>query len=188
MSKLSFKLQFAFLGGGFGGSNLVSASAPFRAQLNNLCWVKHVDRACAKVDLRIPFAQCSGSVGVSKTICLHANSRGETVGAAGRLMRLRLRAAESGSRSRARISLGVAINDIFEGYWSLPPAKVADIDAKFNAKHLLPLSGLRRRYARQFVAILKRGAIRTDTEYYLMRGILASFTVATTEAERKLIH
>jgi hypothetical protein len=98
-----------------------------------------------------------------------------------------LKVTEESSRSRARLGLGMAINDILEESWSFPPAKVAEVDAKFSARHILPLSELRRRYSRQFRGILKRGKIRTETEYYLGQGILASFTAEATESERKLL-
>jgi len=98
-----------------------------------------------------------------------------------------LKATEERSRSRARLGLGMAINDILEESWSFPPARVAEFDAKLSAMHILSLSELRRRYSRQFRGILKRGKIRTETEYYLVQGILASFTADATETERDLL-
>src|SRR5262245_37645810 len=98
-----------------------------------------------------------------------------------------LKVTEASSRSRARLGLGMAIKDILEESWSFPPTKVADLDAKFSARNILPLSELRRRYSRQFRGILKRGKIRTETEYYLVQGILASFTAEATETERELL-
>ena len=98
-----------------------------------------------------------------------------------------LKATESRSRSDARLGLGMAINDILEESWGFSPTKVADIDARFNARNILPLSELRRKYSRQFRGILKRGKLRTETEYYLVQGILASFPTGANEAERKLL-
>jgi hypothetical protein len=94
---------------------------------------------------------------------------------------------ERQSRSRARLGLGMAINDILEESWSFSPARVAELDAKFRGKGVLQLSELRRRYSRQFRGILKRGRIRNETEYYLVQGILASFTTDASEDERRLL-
>jgi hypothetical protein len=98
-----------------------------------------------------------------------------------------LNAMEQQSRSRARLGLGMAINDILEQSWGFPPNKVAEVDAKFGSKGVLQLSELRRRYSRRFRGILKRGAIRNETEYYLVQGILASFTAGASEDERRLL-
>ena len=98
-----------------------------------------------------------------------------------------LNAMELQSRSRARVGLGMAINDILEESWKFSQGRVAQIDASFRDKGILQLSELRRRYSRQFRAILKRGNIKNDTEYYLVQGILASFTADANDNERKLL-
>lgn len=94
---------------------------------------------------------------------------------------------ESQSESRARAGLGMAINDILEESWSFSPSRVAAIDARFRNKGILELSQLRRRYSRQFRGILKRGKIANEMEYYLVQGILASFTADAAEDERRLL-
>lgn len=96
-----------------------------------------------------------------------------------------LNAMEQRSRSRALVGLGMAINDIIEESWKLSPDRVAQIDTKFRANGILQLSELRRRYSRQFRRILKRGKIANDIEYYLVQGILASFTADASEDERR---
>jgi hypothetical protein len=98
-----------------------------------------------------------------------------------------LNAMEQQSRAQARLGLGMAINDILEESWGFSPARVAEIDAKFRTKNILQRSELRQRYSRQFRGILKRGRIRNDTEYYLVQGILASFTTGASENERRLL-
>jgi hypothetical protein len=94
---------------------------------------------------------------------------------------------ERKNQSSARLGLGMAINDILEESWDFPASDVAEIDAKFHRNGILQLSELRRRYSRQFRGILKRGRINDDTEYYLVQGILASFTADAGEDERRLL-
>lgn len=95
-----------------------------------------------------------------------------------------LKSMEQKSMSQARLGLGLAINDSLEGSWDLSPAEVTAIDLDFAACGIVTLSELRSRCSRQFKAILKRGKIRDETEYYLVAGILASFTADATDEER----
>lgn len=83
----------------------------------------------------------------------------------------------------ARSGLGMAISDTLEMSWDMPREEVEAVDAEFIARGLLPLSELRRRYSRQFRALLKRGRIRDEEEYYLVAGILASCTGDATDEE-----
>ena len=92
---------------------------------------------------------------------------------------------EKESMSTARSSLGMAISDTLEMSWDMPREEVEAVDADFIARGLLPLSELRRRYSRQFRALLKRGRIRDEEDYYLVSGILASFTGDATDEERQ---
>ena len=87
--------------------------------------------------------------------------------------------------SKARSGLGMAISDTLEMSWDMPTEEVQAIDAEFKTKGILPLSELRRRYSRKFKAVLKRERIRNEEEYYLVAGILASFTGDATEEERE---
>jgi hypothetical protein len=92
---------------------------------------------------------------------------------------------EKASMAKARSGLGMAISDTLEMSWDMPTAEVQAIDAEFKTKGILPLSELRRRYSRQFKVLLKRGRIPNDEEYYLVAGILASFTGDAAEEERE---
>ncbi len=95
-----------------------------------------------------------------------------------------LESMEQKSMSQARLGLGLAINDTLEDSWDLSPAEVTAIDDDLAGRGIVTLSELRRRYSRQFKGILKRGKIRDETEYYLVAGILASFTADATDEER----
>ena len=92
---------------------------------------------------------------------------------------------EKESMAKARSGLGMAISDTLEMSWDMPAEEIQAIDAEFKARGILPLSELRRRYSRQFKAIIKRGKIRNEEEYYLIAGILASFTGDAIDEERQ---
>jgi hypothetical protein len=96
-----------------------------------------------------------------------------------------LESFEKASMSKARQGLGLALNDTLEMSWDIPPEEVAAIDRDFSARGVITLSEMRRRYSRQFRGVLKRGRIRTEEEYYLVAGILASFTAGASEDERR---
>ena len=96
-----------------------------------------------------------------------------------------LESFERKSMSRARLGLGLAIGDILEESWHIPPDEAAKIDRDFMARGIVTLSELRRRYSRQFRGILRRGRIRREEEYYLVAGVLASFTADASDDERQ---
>jgi hypothetical protein len=97
----------------------------------------------------------------------------------------RLELLEKTSMSKAERALGIALNDMLEGTWRFSPDEVAAIDGDFSARGIITLSEMRRRYSRQFRIVLKRGRIRTRKEFYLVSGILASFTADANEDERR---
>lgn len=65
----------------------------------------------------------------------------------------------------------MAINDIVEETANWRPEAVAAADARFAAAGTFTLSEVRRRYSKKYLQILKRGVIRSETEYYLLKGI-----------------
>ena len=96
-----------------------------------------------------------------------------------------LDATEKTSKASARLGLGLALNDLLEMSWHFTPDEVAAIDREFSARGIVTLSEMRRRYSRQFRGVLKRGKIRTEEEFYLVSGILASFTTDASDDERR---
>src|SRR5688572_29166755 len=68
-----------------------------------------------------------------------------------------LESFEKTSMSKARIGLGLALNDILEMSWSFVPEDVAEIDRNFSVRGVITLSEMRHRYSRQFRGVLKRG-------------------------------
>lgn len=87
---------------------------------------------------------------------------------------VRIAAAES--KAKALAGLRQAANDAVESLQDLTVAQVAALDAKLRLAGVITLSEMRRRHSRQYKGILKRGRVRSETEYYLVKGILDSCT------------
>ncbi|WP_231734434.1 hypothetical protein [Noviluteimonas gilva] len=99
--------------------------------------------------------------------------------------------AHVGPRIRARFGLTQAlagarqgVNDILEGVCDIPLEGIREIDAHLRNAGVLTLTELRRRYAARYKAILKRGALRNETDYYLVKGILDDADSPIDEEER----
>jgi hypothetical protein len=93
---------------------------------------------------------------------------------------------EKSSPANARKGLQMAINDIVEMTADWRPEQVADANAKFVAAGTFALSEVRRRYSKKYLQILKRGAIRSETEYYLLKGVVdgGSIEPGATESQQ----
>lgn len=78
---------------------------------------------------------------------------------------------ERKSMRNAKQGLQQALNDIVEDTSNWTPEAVAAADARFAAAGTFTLSEVRRRYSKKYLQILKRGVIRSETEYYLLKGI-----------------
>lgn len=81
----------------------------------------------------------------------------------------------------------MAINDTVEATLDWTHQQVAEADAKFAAAGTFTLSEIRRRYSRKFAKVMKRGVIRSETEYYLLKGVLdGAIFDADSEEVRKI--
>lgn len=80
----------------------------------------------------------------------------------------------------------MALNDIAEESASWTPNAVAAADARFAASGTFTLSEVRRRYSKKYLQILKQGVIRSETEYYLLKGIRddGSIEAGATEGQK----
>lgn len=74
--------------------------------------------------------------------------------------------------ANAKRGLLMGINDMVEKTASWHPELVAEANAKFAAAGTFTLSEIRQRYSKKYLQILKRGVIRSETDYYLLKGIL----------------
>jgi hypothetical protein len=79
---------------------------------------------------------------------------------------------EARSLANAKKGLQMAVNDIVEESADWTPEQVAAADARFSAAGTFTLSEVRQRYSKKYLQILKRGVIRSETEYYLVKGII----------------
>lgn len=75
------------------------------------------------------------------------------------------------SPRRAMQGLRMAVNDCLEQTAHWPLKQVCMLDFELIALNIITLSELRRRCSRRYGAILKRGKIRSEVEYYLIKGI-----------------
>ena len=79
---------------------------------------------------------------------------------------------ERKSLSQARRGLEMAINDIVEATSGWDQEVIALADTRFLQNGAPSLSEVRIKYSRKYLQILKRGNIRSQREYYLVKGIL----------------
>lgn len=86
--------------------------------------------------------------------------------------------------SKALDGLKQAVNDAVEALVDQPAEFVQRLDASLQEAGLLTFSEVRRRYASSYKWILKRGAIKSDTEYYLIAGVLADSAKSADADER----
>jgi hypothetical protein len=91
-------------------------------------------------------------------------------------------------RSKALDGLRQAVNDTVEDLASRTPEYLRNLDAALRQQGLLTFSEIRRRYARAYKRILKEGVVKTETEYYLVAGILADVSSLADSDERLLLN
>ncbi|MCA1452426.1 hypothetical protein I6F35_04230 [Bradyrhizobium sp. BRP22] len=95
-------------------------------------------------------------------------------------------ALEKKSMKLAFTGLRQAINDCVEMSLHFAPAEVEKFDLELRSRDIVTLSELRRRYSKSYAKIMKRGRIKSETEYYLARNVLDDPTEKTPE-ERELL-
>jgi hypothetical protein len=83
-----------------------------------------------------------------------------------------LEGLESKKPGLARIGLRQAIIDCVEMSLRLKAEDVKKLDDELRARGIVTLSELRRRYSKRYAAIVKRGRIKTDSEWHLIRAAL----------------
>ncbi|MGN2254558.1 hypothetical protein ACFWZ4_14360 [Frateuria sp. GZRe12] len=79
--------------------------------------------------------------------------------------------ATTRGKAQALIGARQAANDAIESLQSYTQQQLAALDAKLHQAGSVTLAEMRRRYSRQYKAVVKRGIIRNDTEFYLVKGI-----------------
>jgi hypothetical protein len=79
-----------------------------------------------------------------------------------------------------------AINDCVEMSFHFDHSKVEKLDSELRRRGIVTLSELRRRYSKDYAKIVKRGQIKSETEYHLVRNVLDDPTEKAPE-ERELL-
>jgi len=96
---------------------------------------------------------------------------------------------ERESPERAPGELRMAVNNCMEMSGAWPLAQVSQLDAELRSRNLPTLSQVRQRVWGRYAALLKRGQVRNEAEYQLVRGVLADAPLAAAlpEPERRLL-
>jgi hypothetical protein len=97
------------------------------------------------------------------------------------------RIVEEYGRSKAIDGLKQAVNDTVEALSNQPLEYVQRLDAALRERGIITFSEVRRRYASSYRRILKRGKIKSETEYYIIAGVLADFTPMASDEERAVL-
>jgi hypothetical protein len=74
-----------------------------------------------------------------------------------------------------------AINDCVEESFHFDPKEVEKLDSELRARGIVTLSELRRRYSKAYAKIKKRGQIKNENEYYLIRNVFGDLTEKSPE-------
>jgi hypothetical protein len=90
-------------------------------------------------------------------------------------------------KSKALEGLKQAANDTIESLCGKPPEYIQQLDAALKDKGIITFTEVLRRYSSSYKRILKRGEIKTETEYYIIAGIVADSTLNVSDNERSLL-
>jgi hypothetical protein len=94
-----------------------------------------------------------------------------------------LQKLEQRSLTQAKRGLMMAIHDCLEVSSDWTPQKIAHVEEQLKARGLPSLIGLRKKYSKKYLAILKRGVIKTQEEYFMMKGVLDSSAIEAGAGE-----
>jgi hypothetical protein len=88
-----------------------------------------------------------------------------------------LETLERSSLAQAQKGLEMTINDCVELSSDWSAEQVSAADAELKSRGLIPLTEVRRRYSRKYFQVLKRGRIKSEQEYYLLKGIASGGSI-----------
>jgi hypothetical protein len=91
-------------------------------------------------------------------------------------------------RSTALEGLKQAVNDTVEHLNDKSAEFVQCMDEKLREQGIVTFSEVRRRYSSSFKRILKRGKLKTETEYYIIAGVLADCSSLASDDERVVLN
>ena len=93
----------------------------------------------------------------------------------------------SGKFTKSQLLTGLrqAANDTIEAFSSASPQKIMALDNACRDSGVLTFTEVRRRFSRQYKAILKRQRITRDSDYYLITGIVNDMESPLSDDERR---
>ena len=86
-------------------------------------------------------------------------------------------------KSKALQGLRQAANDVLQDLGDIEPDLLSTIDLAARSAGVVTLSEIRRRYSRTYKSILRRGSLRNETEYFLVKGVVDDSLHGGGEAE-----
>jgi CBS-domain-containing membrane protein len=92
--------------------------------------------------------------------------------------------AATRGKAQALVGARQAANDAIESLQSFTQQRLAVLDARLHQAGSVTLAEMCRRYSWQYKTVLRRGSIRNDTEFYLVKGILDSCTESLSQDEQ----
>lgn len=95
---------------------------------------------------------------------------------------------EKESMAKARKGLSMAINDSLEDTDSWPIDAVREFDRILTENGAATLTELRVKYSKKYRKILKKGSIRSEVEYYLIKGIMDGMQEHVPDEELPLLN
>jgi hypothetical protein len=87
-------------------------------------------------------------------------------------------------KSKALEGVRQAANDTVETMRDWPPSAVSVLDAALLEAKIVTASEMRRRFSASLRHVLKRGKIRTETEYHLVKSIVVDLDSQAVEEGR----
>lgn len=99
-------------------------------------------------------------------------------------IQLRGIAAQVG-KPKALVGLRQAVNDCLEWVEEASPEEISALDSALKSKGIVTFTELLVRKSRKYRAVLKRGRIRNDTEYYIVDTAASDLSIAMPENERR---
>jgi hypothetical protein len=90
-------------------------------------------------------------------------------------------------KERSGITSGVkqGVNDLFEMANMWPLEKYEAVEAALLARGLLSLEKMQAALSRKHIAVLKRGFIRNEEEYYIVAEMLSDMSTDFSDAQRE---
>ena len=92
--------------------------------------------------------------------------------------RLAMEALEGRSMAIARKGVAMMVGDLIEQTYDMNADGIASVDAALCAQGLPTLSEVKAQFSKKISAIMKRGKVRTDDEYYSLRNVVEAMPEA----------